>query len=129
MALERSNPLPEGRYWYDAIGSRRELFEQWDDTSPKDAVKVITTIDHADETPPRTWYLFEVTEPTMWPQAALGFPNIAGPEIEHEDDTIQAPDLPPDPVDILTDVAESTTKGLGMLLLLIAGFYVFGKGK
>jgi hypothetical protein len=127
MALERRNPLPEGRYWYDALGSRRELFQEWDETAPRDAVKVISTVDHPDESPPRTWFLFEVTEPTNWPQTALGFPNT-GEGVDSEDDTIQRPDPARDPVDILEDASKDAASSLATLLLVIVGLYFFGKG-
>ncbi len=131
MGLERRNPLPPGRYWYDAIGSRREIFQEWDETNARDAVKVIQTTDHPDESPPRTWFLFDVTEPTGWPQTALGFPT-QGEGIDSEEDTVQRPDLPKEPADILDDVVTEAKQGLpavGTILLLALGLYFLGKGR
>lgn len=106
MALERSKTLPKGFYWWDALSPEKAAaFTAWR-SSHGAAVKVRSTVDHRDESPARTWFLFEVLEPSEWLDAAkFGFPTIATARTA-EADTVQKPDPEKDPTDKLADAVD-----------------------
>jgi len=106
MALERSKTLPKGFYWWDALSPEKAAaFTAWR-SSHGEAVKVRSTVEHSDETPVRTWFLFEVLSPSDWLDAAkFGFPTIASSRTS-EADTVQKPDPEKDPSDKLADALD-----------------------
>lgn len=131
MAIERRQPLPVGRYWVVITGSNRDLFNGWV-KSQRGVLFVDATVDHPDFKPPVSWYLFHTTGPVVWPQV-FGFPNIAGPNVHSEQDTIQA-DLPENPLDQLGNALPSIqqlTLGLEVAAVVIGlvGLYIVLKRK
>jgi hypothetical protein len=99
VAVERRNPLPVGRYWIDLFGDKRQVFTDWQRQN-RDTVKVRETEDHPDESPPHTFFIFEVLGPDASGQLGaphfpdeLGFPNIATADIQSEQDTVSKPDV------------------------------------
>lgn len=103
MALERSKTLPKGFYWWDAVTpAKAAAFNSWRSAHAA-AVKVRSTVEHADQDPPRTWFLFEVLEPAEWlDQAQFGFPTKAAANTD-EPSTVQRPDPEKNPEDQLAD--------------------------
>lgn len=81
-------PLPEGRYWYDAIGVEgRTAFLEWR-SKYKDSVRVLATQEDAGP-PVNSWFLFVVDRPV--PFDPKGFPTIATPDVRSRGDTAQRP--------------------------------------
>lgn len=134
MALERRQPLPPGRYWINVIGKPHELlFQGWalafrdhvrfekDELTPEIGPPV--PMPGAPIVRPQVhWYLFTTDTPLVWLGPSLGFPNIAGPEVQKMDDTIQAPGPTPGFFDGFS------FDGMGAYLLIAALVY-FGMGK
>lgn len=118
MKLERRNPLPAGRYWQDFFGKQRQFFINWREQA-KPHVKVLSTEAHeaTDQSEPRDWVLFETDAPLPWDAAQLGFPTIAGPQVQSSSDTVQRPDPEPTPTgkDLMREVTSTA------LALVIAG--------
>ena len=77
MPVVRSQILPAGFYWFDDVQlpNRKTSFTEWV-AKQKGLVAVKKTVDHPDQKPPRSWFLFEVKFPAVWDQR-LGFPNTA----------------------------------------------------
>lgn len=127
MAGERDEQLPLGFYWYDAIGKKREQFLAWQRANTV-VVKVRSSVDHPDEDPPRTWFLFEVLSggAPFWPPE-LGFPT-RGQKGMSEGDTVSRPDPAPDVLTQAADVFEfGRVSGVAGLLLLVGALYYIGK--
>jgi len=117
-ALERSNPLPAGRYWVDVFSPDSAAFGAWL-TSNQATVRVVSTqsFEKNDAGPARDWYLFQVTAPTPW--NGPGFPTIADASVTSSADTVQRPDPQPDPLstaaDTASDLAASAQKAVTAL--------------
>lgn len=122
MTLARKNPLQPGRYWQDLFGAMLPRFEAWAGEN-RDAVDVVST-QSFDSDPPRTWVLFEVRAPFQvdWPQAELGFPTLAGEDVESSDDTVQKP--PPEPPFELPSI--DSPGGIAALVGVAAGALILG---
>lgn len=133
-ALERTNPLPAGRYWVDVFSPDADAFGAWL-SSNKATVHVVATehFEKNDAGPPRDWYLFQVLAPTPW--AGPGFPTIAAPTVTSSSDTATRPDPTPDTLSTAADAATDLTQaarraasaiptvglvavGLGLVLLI-----------
>jgi len=116
MTLERRNPLPPGRYWMALLGEHSQQFtagvKGLNEAHP-DLVHVIATNHHeANATgngePAYDWVLFTVAgNGAIWDHNLIGTPNIAGPEVTQESDTIQRPAPEMDPLDKLADALPS----------------------
>jgi hypothetical protein len=126
-ALERTNPLPAGRYWVDVFQPDAEAFGAWL-SSNKATVHVVSTqsFEKNDGGPPRDWYLFQVSAPTPW--QGPGFPTIADASVTSSADTAQRPDPAPDPVSQLADASSdlfssvhSAATALPMVAVIAAG--------
>lgn len=98
----RESPLPPGRYWVDMVKRAEEdqpsIFNDWV-LANRGLVRVITTEEEPSD-PPITWYLFETFEKPdgfggfVRPEwVGLGFPSIAGPDVQSQDDTTTAADV------------------------------------
>lgn len=122
-AVERTNPLPAGRYWVDVFAKDSDTFGAWL-SSNKATVKVRTT-EHFDSDPVRDWYLFEVSVPTPW--YGPGFPTIAGPNVTTSSDTAQRPDPPPAVTTQIEQILASeqqtikTAAWIGVAALVVVG--------
>jgi hypothetical protein len=122
MALERRNPLPVGLYWQDVFDKDHDAFEDW----LKRNHATVTSIrnEHFDAQseaemgvptgglPGRDWYLFQVTAPTKW--EGPGFPTKTTDANLTSEDTVQRPDPPKPPEDVIEKVVK------------IGGLAVFG---
>ena len=128
MALERRNPLPPGRYWMNLLGEQSQEFtagvKGLNDAHPGLVTVVATSHHDANETGngevAYDWVLFTVGgNGAAWDQQAIGIPNIAGPEVTQESDTIQRPAPEKDTLDKIGD-ALPTVQGLTHTLVNIA---------
>lgn len=104
--LERSNPLPPGRYWIDIIDVPNQIaFNAWAfDNRP--TVNVLKTehfqalewpdcpITEGQCWPSRDWVLFDVTSNTRWLPTVFGFPNHADETVQSSSDTADVPEDP-----------------------------------
>jgi hypothetical protein len=108
-AVERANPLPAGRYWVDVFAPDAEAFGAW--LSANRATVRIRTTEHYDSTPPRDWYLFEVTAPTSW--QGPGLPTIAASNVTSSSDTAVRPDPVPSLATQVEQQVESASSALG----------------
>ena len=136
MALQRTNPLPVGRYWIDIFGEEKNLeFRSWlarnsaSLTVEKDEYHIAT-----DGYPMHTWYRFAVTAPVAW--EGPGFPDIipegeSGPNTTSE--TAQTPHVPStgEEIDALEQSVKDAASGASeaikngvMIALIIAGGYL-----
>ena len=138
MTLERRNPLPPGRYWMNLLGERSPEFTagvKGLNESHPGLVKVLTTSHHeADESgnsePAYDWVLFVVGgNGAVWDHDKIGTPNIAGPEITQESDTVQRPapekevldqigDALPKPGDVTRTLTNLATAAVALFLLI-----------
>ena len=124
MAVERSNPLPVGRYWVDVPAASRESFQEW--------LKVHrehTNVRATESNEELDWYLFDVTTPVPW--EGPGFPSIAGDAVEDRDDTVDKPDPELDLADKLRGAEKSASKvflyGIGLVGVGFLAKSVFGR--
>lgn len=129
-AIERTNPLPVGKYWVDVFAPQEVAFQGW---LQKNKANVIVTstesFDAVGDYPSRNWRLFEVNAPVMW--EGPGFPTIAGPNVKSSTDTADRPAPEPDVIDKLKglggDAASSVKTAMivgGMVLVVVAGVLV-----
>lgn len=116
--IERKRPLPIGRYWVDVSARNRIAWDAWvkfNGEAQRAHGEVAQHFEAADGAESRDFYIFNTTEPTVWPDAELGFaPNVAGPEIKSYEDVIQKPP-PAEPLDPFRGVGDAIGKGLGLL--------------
>lgn len=125
MAEVRTNPLPPGRYWIDVADkpSGANGVDDFDAWVRANAGKV--HFESSSEHPPqggvprRLFAIFTVSAPVFFPAANFGFPSFAPASVRTEEDTIQAP---PDPADPLSNLSLPTFADIGALLpvLLVA---------
>lgn len=135
--LEKSDPLPPGRYWIDIFQPNLAIFQAWFLTAQDVVIENQESFEADDEGgyPARTWYLFVVKTPVAWGLAGkgspprIGWPTIAGPGVHTSDDTVQKPKgedipiFPSGPPDIFNPGAwEPSTKILviGGIVLVVA---------
>ena len=110
MAMQRSNPLPPGKYWVDVFDPDRSDFRGW---LADNAVTL--RVDKQEDKlarggyPAETWYLFTVLSPTPW--NGPGFPTIAEGGITTADDVAQRPDPPPGVTEQAGEVLDSIEAG------------------
>lgn len=95
--------IPPGRYWLDTFGDKRQVFSDWLKGKPE--VKVETTEDEPDTSPPHTFTIFTIPkgvnnfnlEGLWFPTTQLGFPEIAPiagtNAVNSSDDTVQKPQV------------------------------------
>jgi hypothetical protein len=99
-----TNPLSVGRYWIDLIGPDRigRFVDFTRNPTLGPNVKVLHSEHHeavtslipgTEDQPEREWVLFGVLAPVFWDYDFYGTPNVAGPEIQEEADTIQSPSV------------------------------------
>lgn len=110
--VERRQPLPAGRYWITVISSdsapnRMSNFLQWCDAN-KARVTVEKSEPVINDTNNGVFRIFRLSKPTKFDTAQFGFPNVAGPEINTSDDTVQRPP-PPTPASTLQDLLGNLT--------------------
>ena len=119
MAVERRRPLPEGRYWFDVVPSRRTQWETW-----LEGMKTVpsVTIEHSEhidavsgipgipDAPEREFVIFSLKAPNVaWEAAGLASPTIAPASVQSAADTVSRPEPEPD----LIDQAKAAAAGLG----------------
>lgn len=96
--LERHNPLPPGRYWIDIFESGQQAWVFW--TMYANVNLKILKMEHYEGDvsagyESRDWILFETTAPLTWDTELakkIGWPNIAGKNVNTSDDTVQKPE-------------------------------------
>jgi hypothetical protein len=111
QGVERTNPLPVGKYWVDVFWSKKNAFSGWLEKN-KAALRVLNSeeypgnIDAGYEA--RTWYLFQVLSPVQW--EGPGLPTVAGADVTTSDDTAQKPPPEKDVLDQIDDAAKAAAK-------------------
>jgi len=96
--LEKTSPLPVGRYWIDIFEKGRATWQQWVKDVGPDIHILATETFPADIDYPgsgRDWILFEVLYPPSWGNElakTIGWPTIASKNIEHSSNTSQTPE-------------------------------------
>ncbi len=120
--LERSNPLPPGRYWLDVYGDNRDHFIEWLKSAGIENVRVLKFEQHPEEANGHDWHLFEVVKPTAFPHQIFGSPTIAEAHVDEMTDTehVPPPDSPPPSVE---DVVKGTAKTIATVAIIGAGLY------
>jgi hypothetical protein len=128
--IERRQPLPPGRYWItvtssDSAPDRMTHFLQW---TAANAQTVIV-----DKTEPMgggvngIFCIFTVLQKTTWDAKQFGFPNVAGPEIQTSDDTVQRPQKPTAGGMISDLLGDLFSTPVGKLALIGGLFFLLGK--
>jgi hypothetical protein len=128
--VERRQPLPPGRYWITVSSSpsapdRMTHFLQW---TAANAQTVIV-----DKTEPMgggvngLFCIFTVLQKTAWDAKQFGFPNVAGPDVQTSDDTVQRPPKPTAGGMISDVLADLFATPVGKLALIGALAFLFGK--
>lgn len=124
-AVERSNPLPPGRYWVDVFQTDSPAFLAW---RARNAQSVgIEVTQHFDSEPWRDFVIFKVTSPVPW--EGPGFPTIAEPWVKSSSDTAQRPPPVKDGLDVATDgvtsfldaLSSPSVKAAGTVFFIVAG--------
>ena len=95
--VERRQPLPPGRYWVtvtssDSAPDRMTHFLQW--TASNAQTVIVDKTESAGLKVNGLFCIFTVLQPTAWDAQQFGYPNVAGPEIQTSDDTVQRPPVP-----------------------------------
>lgn len=140
MTVERNtNPLPDGRYWVELSDPARAKFDAWR-ADNKDGVKIETTESDEEASPPWSFYIFNVKNrvpvpggtvsmniPVVWDAKSFGFPTIAPPNVKTRADAIQAPELPKDGTQTVSDLLGAPGAG-GLLGGLESGLKIAGYG-
>jgi hypothetical protein len=123
-ALERRNPLPPARYWADVFAPDLAAFQAW--VQANAGVKVVSTQEFPDESPSRTWFLFDVMKspPVNW--QGPGLPSIADPGVTSSSDTAQRPDPTPGIATQVEQMTASITQPLGGVVVVLAGAAAVG---
>lgn len=125
--LERRQPLPAGRYWItvtssDAAPDRMTHFLQW--TTSNAQTVIVDKQEPIGGGGNGVFAIFTVLLPTTWDAKQFGFPNVAGPEIQTADDTVQRPPVPT-AGSVLTDfLGDFFSSPVGRFALLGALFVV-----
>lgn len=152
-ALQRTNPLPAGRYAIDVAGSaKQEQFNAWS-AANKNALRVESTssveLDDDAATDASSWlpswltptktttltrYVFLVTSPVSWDAATFGYPDIttSKPSDEVTPTNTPSPTKKPAPTDpsFLSDNTLLLVLASGGMLTLVAyTAYRHRKGK
>jgi hypothetical protein len=134
-AVERTNPLPAGRYWVDVFTPQEAAFQSWLQRNKANVI-VTSTETFPGEThwfgpddPGRVWRLFEVNAPVTW--EGPGFPTIAGASVKSSADTSDRPAPEPDAIDKLKDLGGDTTSAAktalivtGVAVVVVAGVLI-----
>ena len=108
--------IPPGRYWLDVPSGKRAAFDDWKKGKPE--VRIETSEDDTDT----NMLSIIFTIPAMaanfglpgvfFPTNVLGFPTIAGANIQSKQDTGTVPDAPTS-ADVLADITSAIGKALG----------------
>jgi len=132
--IQRSDPLPVGRYWLNFKnqgmdgGEQAEAWRAWVKKNPETVRVEITQDGDSDGF---AFVVFRVMSPTSrWPTQPLknflGFPNVAGSKVMGPDDVIQSP-APPPPVDAPGGVMDQVTGALKVIGYSAIAAYLLGK--
>jgi hypothetical protein len=119
-AVERTNPLPVGKYWVDVFEPQESAFLDWLRRNKTNvAVTSTESFDAAGDYPARVWRLFEVNAPVPW--EGPGLPTIAGPNVKSSADTSDRPPPTKDPLDKLSDYGTNVEKTAKTILWVAGG--------
>lgn len=138
MAIERSNPIPVGRYWVDATSPVAvQQFANWAQAHAA-SVKIEKVDD--EDSPISVWStrktafcIFRVTSPTLrWGilTGGLGLPNIAGSKVQRRTDIEPPPAEPKTPLDDMADsISNALSSAATLLFLGLLAYAYFKKGR
>lgn len=137
MALERRNPLPEGRYWIMLIGNFQiEKFDEWLKRH-KDLVGVVSSeLDPGGTTffgpskpePPTQFVVFDVDFDDVVRWEGPGFPNIvrAGEDVTSRQDVEDVP-IVDDPTTTLATFFDGLDESVPILIAVGLAIYFSSK--
>jgi hypothetical protein len=124
MAVEKSDPLPPGRYWIVVFKRDEQAWNQWIEQFSPERVKVRASagldpgglLDNLLGTgsTPGYWVQFDVLEPVPW--IGIGYPTIVE----------QGKPSPTSPTDVITAPEPETTDELAGKALWIGAGVVVG---
>jgi hypothetical protein len=125
--IERRRPLPAGRYWIDVFDKNRDVWEIWRNAMAHVGhlkVQHTESFDAVGDNEPHDFLIFSTNAETIgWPEQIQG-PNVAGPEIQSSDDTLDRPDPTPEIIDQLSTAVGSATSGAKTVLTVGLGVAV-----
>jgi len=112
MPMVRKNPLPPGRYWIYIQQSAQDIFDLWLKKNSDGTVTVEKKQTYGDVPlllkPVETFYVFNVTAPSIWPRG-VGFPNAADASVKEAADVVQRPP-PMTAGDVLKDITSTASE-------------------
>lgn len=126
-AVQRTNPLPPGKYWVDVFDPQEAAFQDWLRRNKANvAVTTTETYEPVGDYPGRVWRLFQVNAPVTW--EGPGFPTIAGPAVKSSSDTSDRPAPEKDLPDKLKTGSDDLVKSVAdaAKIVLIVGAVVVG---
>jgi hypothetical protein len=130
--IERRQPLPPGRYWITVTSSdsgpdRMTHFLQW--TAANAQTVIVDKTEPLGGNVNGVFCIFTVLQKTSFDQKQFGYPNVAGPEINTSDDTVQRPPKPT-PGDVLADIfGDIFSSGVGRFAIIVGLGYLLTRGK
>lgn len=122
MALERTNPLPEGRYSVTLLGNLQiERFDEWL-RRHRDFVSVRGSELDQSAKPVTAFIVFDVDFPDVVRWEGPGFPSIVpGNAIPSRSETEQSPQVA-EPAEQLSDFLAPIRPALPVVLLLVVAY-------
>lgn len=133
MTLQRTNPIPPGRYWLDLIGDSERV--RWEgavqglNAAHPGILHVEGTTHHnAGEdgnAVPRDWVLFKVTAPMVW-DFTIGTPTVAAASVTSEADTVQRPAPEPDLSTRIETALKSSQQAVQTIAWVVGGAILLG---
>jgi hypothetical protein len=136
MTIERTRPLPVGRYWIDVFESHRVAWEAWQNSFVGSGK---ATVEHTEDFPSdganesRSFVIFRTNERLVWPDDTMGIGvNVAPASIQSSADTVTRPPPPPSPLDSLSDFSAMVGRTLAVLVgtvVVVGGVVLFAKGR
>ena len=134
MTLERTRPLPAGRYWADIFPQNRPAWSAWISLNQNSGKAKLVTTEHTDPVagaPEHDFVIFETTDQLVWPDDVMGFaPNIAGPNVTSSDDTVDKPEPSADPIDQFGKLTQGiyAAGAIAAGLIVLVGVFSLMKG-
>ena len=126
--IERTNPLPVGRYWQDIFDPYIDEFHAWLNANSESVfVETTQTFKGSDQSAheagidqprDREFLIFRVIKPVDWNQQHWGFPTVALKSITSSSDTVSRPALPLDVSTQLYDAIPTAKSVMSTLITL-----------
>jgi hypothetical protein len=133
--LQRTDPIPPGRYWIDVFAPKQAIFDAWlKSAGAMVEVRKTESFEPQDSYPSRNWYLFLVNKPVAWGYlengtyvdlaSNLGWPTVADRNVQSSDDTVQKPKVKEGLPGIWESLGFDESTSATTKVLIVAGIVV-----